>query len=76
MLVVMSTLLNAAYFLPIIFRAFFAPEPAVFDEKIKTHHGEAGLRQVTSLMVTATLVLVLFFYPDSLLALIDMALMR
>jgi multicomponent Na+:H+ antiporter subunit D len=58
--IVVSTLLNAAYFLPIVYRAFFvAPEPADGPA-----HGEAPWPMVLALCVTAAATLALFFWPD------------
>lgn len=59
--IILSTLLNAAYFLPIIYRAFFrAPSDPVQDGV----HGEAPLPIVIALTTTAALTLLLFFFPD------------
>jgi multicomponent Na+:H+ antiporter subunit D len=55
--VVLSTVLNAAYFLPIIFLAWFRPEATPAKE-----HGEAPLPMVIALCVTAALTLGLFFF--------------
>ena len=54
-----STLLNAAYFLPIVYAAFFRPLPAEGRE-----HGEAPLTSVGALTLTAALTVALFFRPD------------
>jgi multicomponent Na+:H+ antiporter subunit D len=62
--IVASTLLNAGYFLPIVYRAFFvsaAPGEAV--------HGEAPWTMVAALVVTATLTVLMFFFSDLPLAL-------
>jgi len=64
--IVVSTLLNAAYFLPIVYRAFFRP-PAGDDHH--GQHGEAPLPVVIALVVTAVGTLALFFVPDIPLAL-------
>ncbi|MDO9225692.1 MAG: proton-conducting transporter membrane subunit [Pseudomonadota bacterium] len=56
-----STLLNAAYFMPIIYRAFFRPLSA---EALAHPHGEAPLAIVLALSVTAAGTLALFFFPD------------
>jgi multicomponent Na+:H+ antiporter subunit D len=57
--IVVSTLLNAGYFLPILYRAFFVapaePGPA---------HGEAPLPMVLALCATAAATVLLFFLPD------------
>ena len=56
--IVMSTLLNAAYFLPIVYRAFFRA-PAVNS----VGHGEAPLPMLVALLATAAATIVLFFVP-------------
>ena len=58
--IVVSTLLNAGYFLPIIYRAFWVPG----DNDAAHAHGEAPWPMVVSLVVTAALTISLFFYPD------------
>ncbi|MBK5104897.1 MAG: hypothetical protein JJE42_11665, partial [Burkholderiales bacterium] len=58
-----SALLNAAYFLPILYAAFFRPPPEGAD------HGEAPLPMVLALCATASLTIGLFFYPQIPLAL-------
>jgi multicomponent Na+:H+ antiporter subunit D len=70
--IIASTVLNAAYFLPIVFRAFFAA-----PQQLRAHaagaapnpdshadHGEAPLPIVIALSVTALLTILLFFYPE------------
>jgi multicomponent Na+:H+ antiporter subunit D len=64
--VLLSTLLNAGYFLPIVYRAFLRPLPAHAADH---PHGEAPLPIVLALGVTATGTLALFFFPDVPLAL-------
>lgn len=64
--VLLSTLLNAGYFLPILHRAFLRPLSA---ESVAHPHGEAPLPIVLALMLTATATLALFFFPDVPLAL-------
>ncbi|MEO8409612.1 MAG: proton-conducting transporter membrane subunit, partial [Propionivibrio sp.] len=62
----LSTLLNAGYFLPIVHRAFFKPLSA----EAQAHpHGEAPLLMVIALTCTAAATLALFFFPDVPLAL-------
>jgi len=57
-----STLLNAAYFAPIVYRAFFrAPQGEA--------HGEAPLPMVLALLASATATVALFFFPQVPLAL-------
>jgi len=62
--IAVSTLLNAGYFLPIVYRAFFVA-PAAGDAP----HGEAPLPMVLALCATAAVTVVLFFVPDVPLAL-------
>ncbi len=74
---VLSTLLNAAYFVPIIYMAFFQdeeiPEPAYVggggDHGVEWDHGEAPWPIVVALTLTAALTILLFFFPDVPLAL-------
>jgi multicomponent Na+:H+ antiporter subunit D len=55
---IVATGLNAGYFLPIIFRAFFDTEA----QPVKKDHGEAPWPMVVALMTTAALVLLFFVY--------------
>jgi multicomponent Na+:H+ antiporter subunit D len=57
--IVVSTVLNATYFLPIVFRAFFR-EPA-HDAH---NHGEAPWPIVLALSATAAATLLMFFLPE------------
>lgn len=74
-----STLLNAAYFLPIVWRAFFrAPVAAKSVGAAAPHggdghhdHGEAPLPMVLAILTTAGLTFLLFLYPDPVLALAE-----
>jgi multicomponent Na+:H+ antiporter subunit D len=67
-----STLLNAGYFVPIIYAAFFKQEVNVVTyEGDHEHghgeahsHGEAPLTMVVALTVTALLTLIIFFWPQ------------
>jgi len=54
-----SGLLNAAYFFPIVHRAFFRPPGEGLDGK-----GEAPLLMVVPICIVAALSLLLFFWPD------------
>ena len=60
-----STVLNAAYFVPIVYNAFMKPE----DVKPRHEHGEAPWPVVLALSLTAAGSIALFFYPDVPLAL-------
>jgi multicomponent Na+:H+ antiporter subunit D len=57
-----STLLNAGYFLPIVYRAFFR-------EAEGEPHGEAPWTMVAALVMTAALTVAMFFWADLPLAL-------
>jgi len=67
--IVISTLLNTAYFVPIIYRAFFKKEQTSAeangdaDHNNEEHgHGEAPWPIVTALTITATMTVLLFFF--------------
>jgi len=63
---VLSTLLNAAYFMPIVYAAYFKSEKA--DGKHEAH-GEASLPILIPLLITAGMTLYVFFNPELPLAL-------
>lgn len=56
---VLSGLLNAAYFLPIVHRAFFRPGGKDLEK-----HGEAALLMVVPICIVGVLSLALGLYPD------------
>lgn len=58
---VASTLLNAAYFAPVVYQAFFG-KPTVPDEP--HGHREAHPAMVVPLSVTAAISVIIGFYPD------------
>jgi multicomponent Na+:H+ antiporter subunit D len=60
-----STVLNAAYFLPIIFAVWFSRE----EPDHKLDHGEAPWPMVTALSITAALTIGLFIFNAPLIAL-------
>jgi multicomponent Na+:H+ antiporter subunit D len=68
--IVASTALNAAYFLPIVFRAFLNqpndghPIWRSGHRDASTDHGEAPWQMVLALVVTALATIVMFFRPD------------
>lgn len=66
--IVASTVLNAGYFLPIVFRAFFR-EPACIAAAHDEHVGEAPWPIVLVLTATALATIALFFLADIPLAL-------
>jgi multicomponent Na+:H+ antiporter subunit D len=59
--IIVSTLLNAGYFLPIVFRAFFREPPAAGHGH---ESGEAPWPIVIALTATAIGTLLLFFSPE------------
>ena len=65
-----SSLLNAAYFLPIVYKAFFCTdEESMFENTVK----EAPAWCVAPIVVTATGSVFLFFYPNIFLNLAKLA---
>jgi multicomponent Na+:H+ antiporter subunit D len=65
-----STLLNAAYFLPIVYKAFFCTkEECLFEDRIQ----EAPLWCVVPLALTAVISTMLFFYPQPFISLARLA---
>ena len=56
--IILSTALNAAYFLPIIYMAWFGKDATPADQA----HGEAPLTVLLAVAVTAALTLALFIY--------------
>lgn len=63
-----STVLNAAYFLPIVFRAFFVEPIHAHSAGAATaehrEHGEAPWPMLLAMALTAAATVVLFFAPD------------
>jgi multicomponent Na+:H+ antiporter subunit D len=65
-----SSLLNAAYFMPIFYKAFFCTkEESMFEDKIQ----EAPMMCVVPLLMTALISFVLFFLPQPFLDLAQLA---
>lgn len=69
--IILSTLLNAAYFLPIIYKAFFEEEKTNSGVVISHPHGEAPLLMVVALTITAFATIALFIWPDAVLNLAE-----
>lgn len=63
--IILSTALNAAYFLPIVYSAFFRKED---KDHVKRHgdHGEAPVAIVIALTLTAVGTVALFLFPGPL----------
>jgi multicomponent Na+:H+ antiporter subunit D len=76
-IIIASTILNATYFLPIVFRAFFVmPQPvaghavgAAPNAHAHDDHGEAPLPIVIALSTTALATVLLFLFPGLFLEL-------
>ena len=58
LVIIISTLLNAAYFIPIVYAAWFRQADDISE------HGEAPLPIIVALSSTAVLTLLLFLFPD------------
>jgi multicomponent Na+:H+ antiporter subunit D len=69
--IVVSTLLNAAYFLPIVYAAFFCIPENTPGDVSKDAQGETPLALVLAIGVTATGTVLLFFFPDLPLGLVS-----
>ena len=65
---IISTLLNAAYFMPIVYAAFFKPEDVGHGHAA---HGEAPLPIVLALSATALFTILIFFFPGIPLSLVQ-----
>lgn len=66
--IILSTFLNAGYFLPIVYRAFFKPLP----EDAEAHpHGEAPWPIVVAFSATALGTIAFFFWPAPILELAE-----
>ena len=71
--IVLSTLLNAAYFLPIVYAAFMLPENGNGHGHGHGHgHGEAPLPIVLALVTTAAGTVLLFLFPGPALELANL----
>ncbi len=70
---ILSTVLNAAYFLPIIFMAYFKPEDKRMLIKGHKRHREAPLTIRIALCITAGATIALFMFPDYFLMLAQQA---
>ncbi len=64
--IIVSTLLNAIYFVPIVYTAFLKPEN---PEHLNKDHGEAPRPILIALSITATLTVLFFFFPDFFMSL-------
>ena len=69
-ILLVSSVLNVAYFLPIVYQAFFSE---VIDSKAGTRFKEAPLWCLIPIMVTASCSVILLFYPQPFFSLAEMA---
>lgn len=60
LVMVASTILNAAYFLPVVYRGFFRAAP----DNPGHAHGEAPVPVVAALVITAAATVLMFFFPE------------
>jgi len=60
-----STILNAAYFVPVVYKAYFGQVPAAAHGHGEHHHqGEAPLSMLIPLCITALLSVAVGVFPD------------
>jgi multicomponent Na+:H+ antiporter subunit D len=73
--ILVSTALNAAYFMPIVYAAYFKEEDAHASDGDHDHadheHGEASWPMRGALMLTAAFAVLVFFFPGVPLALVQ-----
>jgi len=67
--IIVSTGLNAAYFLPIVYRAFWRAPPEA--DAHHPAHGEGPVAAVAALTATAIATVALFIFPDTVYALAE-----
>ena len=67
--IIVSTLLNAAYFIPIVYAAFFKSPTHSNEEGVLS--GEAPFPIVLALTITASMVVLLFIFPGVTLSLVN-----
>lgn len=71
LVLMLSTLLNIAYLLPIPLRAFFKPDPGVSPGEASPRE-EASLPMRSALLLTAVVSVLLFFYPTPVMDLLGL----
>jgi multicomponent Na+:H+ antiporter subunit D len=65
-----SSILNAAYFLPVVYKAFFcSPQESLFEDKVE----EVPVWCLVPLSFTALISVFMFFYPQPFLSLVSLA---
>ncbi len=60
----LSMILNSAYLLPIVYKAFFERERQNIGVNIERTYGEAPVLMVVAVMITTCAIIGLFFMPD------------
>lgn len=74
-----STLLNAAYFMPIVYKAFFEKEDEYSQHHHSDHHHDQDIKEnpfmAVPLFITALMTFVLGLFPDPILNLARMVIM-
>jgi len=70
--IIVSTMLNAGYFLPIIYKAFFGEEKPAEGTAISSNYSEAPLLMLVAMCISTLAVLLLFAWPERILALAEM----
>ena len=73
LVLLVSSFLNAFYFLPIVYKGFFGKSQDE-DENTPVKIKEANLCLVIPLMITAVISIVLFFYPGVFVNLVNVGL--
>lgn len=68
--ILVSSLLNAAYFFPIVYSAFFSP---MKEGRLKNRIDEAPIWCLVPICITAMGSIILFFYPEPFLSLAKIA---
>jgi len=70
--IAISTVLNIAYFMPVIYKAFFEREKSGNGIIIHRKHGEAPLLMVIAAFSAAIMLVILFIWPEKLIAMANM----
>lgn len=70
--ILISTMLNAAYFLPIVYKAFFEREEVGHDKIVARKYREAPVFMLIAICACALMVIALFLYNGALFEIIGM----
>ena len=63
--IILSTLLNAAYFMPVVYAAFFRKADSDSHSGITNPKGEAPIAILLAIVITALATILLFFVPET-----------